>query len=171
MNRPRFVSVPFTPEKLDASKRLVRAAQKLEYAILNLLLPEGQLDPPSPNREQSLALTKLEECVMWANRAIAVSDLGKEPIAVISHSHLEGAPCLACDSSIDGNDCKVHKPTDVPCDHYFPSSGAGTQCTRCRSFHPCDPRNLLAVAEKLGAGEYTNYNDTVAYKLIVTPRS
>jgi hypothetical protein len=60
----RFVSLPFTPAKKQASEGLVKQAQLLESYIL--CLPAG--------REQSLALTKLEECVMWANRAIAVAD-------------------------------------------------------------------------------------------------
>lgn len=62
--KTRFVSVPFTPEKLEISKSLVAHAQRLERIILEFI-PTG--------REQSLALTHLEEVVFWSNRALSVS--------------------------------------------------------------------------------------------------
>ena len=47
------------PEKYQAIRE---KAKELAYLILELV-------PPS--REQSLAMTKLEECSMWANAGIA----------------------------------------------------------------------------------------------------
>lgn len=47
------------PEKYQAIRE---KAKELAYLIQNLV-------PPS--REQSLAITKLEECSMWANAGIA----------------------------------------------------------------------------------------------------
>ena len=47
------------PEKYQASRE---KAKELAYLIQELV-------PPS--REQSLAITKLEECSMWANAGIA----------------------------------------------------------------------------------------------------
>lgn len=32
------------------------------------------VDKTPPSREQSLAITKLEECIMWANKAIACNE-------------------------------------------------------------------------------------------------
>lgn len=60
----RFVPVPFNDFQIHLSKGLVKEAQLLEAYILSLTCKS--------TRELSLALTKLEECVMWANRAIAV---------------------------------------------------------------------------------------------------
>jgi len=57
----------FTYHVLDAtdikSFRMIRDVAKIMAAQINLYVPEG--------REQSLALTKLEEAMMWASAAIA----------------------------------------------------------------------------------------------------
>ena len=57
----------FTYHVLDAtdikSFRVIRDIAKLMAAQINLYVPEG--------REQSRALTKLEEAMMWASAAIA----------------------------------------------------------------------------------------------------
>ncbi len=48
--------------------------QSTRYAIIRngaWMLAENILASTPPSREQSLALTKLEEAVMWANAAIA----------------------------------------------------------------------------------------------------
>ena len=51
------------PEKYQAIRE---KAKELAYLIQELV-------PPS--REQSLAMTKLEECSMWANAGIARNDI------------------------------------------------------------------------------------------------
>ena len=60
----RFVPIPFTDSQKEASKSLIRLYQFVEADILQAT---------APSREQSLALTKLEEAVMWTNRALAVA--------------------------------------------------------------------------------------------------
>ena len=62
----RFEPVAFDETKKLSSSLIVAAAKKLE-AVFNSSL--------KPSRETSLAFTKLEEAVMWANRAIAVEDV------------------------------------------------------------------------------------------------
>ena len=53
----------FNSEMTIQSEAIRNIAEDLEAEIALFLLP---------SREKSLALTKLEECVMWANKAIAV---------------------------------------------------------------------------------------------------
>ena len=55
----------YHPPKDDQIKKYaeVRANCKLTAEVIDKLCPES--------REKSLAMTKLEECVMWANAAIA----------------------------------------------------------------------------------------------------
>ncbi|HAM58335.1 MAG TPA: hypothetical protein DCQ64_24135 [Candidatus Rokubacteria bacterium] len=51
-----------------------QAAQIPRFAMLRAtgrLMAEEIVKHTPPSREQSLALTALEECVMWANAAIA----------------------------------------------------------------------------------------------------
>ena len=57
-----FEHVDFTMEEKEVSEQIRRAAVQLGHT-LNILLPDC--------RERSLARTKLEECAMWANKAIA----------------------------------------------------------------------------------------------------
>ena len=57
-----------TPEKKDKFPILRSAARELAY-IINDIVPDG--------REKSLAITKLQETVMWANTGIALSEDGK----------------------------------------------------------------------------------------------
>lgn len=73
MSKPRFVSVQFTAHQLQLSKGLIAEAQLLEAYILS---------STESSRERSSALTKLEECVMWVNRAIAV--MNDQPSAIVS---------------------------------------------------------------------------------------
>lgn len=48
------------------------------------------IDNTSPSREQSLALTKLEEAKMWALRAIVVDQINRgEPTDVLTDTALE----------------------------------------------------------------------------------
>jgi len=59
----RFRSYKVSNEQVEAQSQTRRMARNLARHI-NVNLPDG--------REKSLALTKLEECVMWANRGIAI---------------------------------------------------------------------------------------------------
>ena len=53
----------FDDEQKMASELIGDLAENLEdFVVLRC----------TPSREKSLALTKLEECVMWANKSIAV---------------------------------------------------------------------------------------------------
>lgn len=58
-------SFTYHPPKGDQAERykLIRAEAKRLAGVFNTQTP--------PSREQSLAFTKLEEAVMWANAAIA----------------------------------------------------------------------------------------------------
>ena len=58
-----FEHVDFTTEERDVSEEIRRAAVQLGHR-LSINLPDC--------RERSIARTKLEECVMWANKAIAL---------------------------------------------------------------------------------------------------
>ena len=53
----------FDKDQNDASELFRDAAEELEAHIALHC---------TPSREKSLALTKLEECVMWANKALAI---------------------------------------------------------------------------------------------------
>ena len=53
---------PPTPEKQEKYVTLREAGKDLAYMIKDL---------SGDNRESSLAITKLEECIMWANASIA----------------------------------------------------------------------------------------------------
>lgn len=64
-----FDSVPFHEPALRKSHIVKINAENLLYKLHDNL-------PDS--REKSLAITKLEECVMWANKAIAKEQLDKE---------------------------------------------------------------------------------------------
>lgn len=57
-----FRGVSLTPAQGNASDAIIDAATGLESEIMLWL---------HPSRETSLALTKLEEAVMWANKSIA----------------------------------------------------------------------------------------------------
>jgi len=68
-----------TPEQIDNvfSYHPPQGTQAERYADLRcearaFALHIAELTPPS--REQSLALTKLQECVMFANAAIAINE-------------------------------------------------------------------------------------------------
>lgn len=54
------------PEMYEA----IRSEAKLFAIIIDGLVPDS--------REKSLAMTKLEECVMWANAGIARSEVSDE---------------------------------------------------------------------------------------------
>ena len=54
------------PEKYEA----IRSEAKLFAIIIDGLVPDS--------REKSLAMTKLEECVMWANAGIARNEVQDE---------------------------------------------------------------------------------------------
>jgi hypothetical protein len=61
----------YHPPRGDQPKRyeaLRNSGQELAFQILELC-PDG--------RERSIAIRKLEEAVMWANKAIAVGEAGK----------------------------------------------------------------------------------------------
>ena len=64
MSLPQFKSRRFTPEQAGISARVVLAAEDLALRI-------GEINN---SRERSLALTKLEEAVMWANKALAYAE-------------------------------------------------------------------------------------------------
>ena len=53
----------FDEDQNDVSEVFRETAEELEANIVLLCVP---------SREKSLALTKLEECVMWANKALAM---------------------------------------------------------------------------------------------------
>lgn len=53
---------PPNDEKIKKHEELRRLGGRLAH-LINAIVPEG--------REKSLALTKLEECIMWANAGIA----------------------------------------------------------------------------------------------------
>jgi hypothetical protein len=57
----RFSNVPFDAQSQEKASRIVALAKSLE---LELQLVKGG------GRAKALALTKLEECVMWSNKAI-----------------------------------------------------------------------------------------------------
>lgn len=59
-----FSHHPPTPEKIAAHEMLRSAAKDFAYIID--YLPAG--------REKSLAMTKLQETLMWANAAVAMLD-------------------------------------------------------------------------------------------------
>ena len=63
---PRFTSVEFADDQKSASVDIITAAENMTCWL------EIHI---APCRELSLALTKLEECVMWANKAIANGSL------------------------------------------------------------------------------------------------
>lgn len=64
----RFAFHPAATEEKRTRHRSARNACLLAAERINMLCPEG--------REKSLAITKLEEAMMWANAAIArVSDV------------------------------------------------------------------------------------------------
>lgn len=64
----RFTYQPPLPGQVDRFKSIRHGAKQLAELIVTQT-PES--------REQSLALTNLEQAVMWANKAIAMED---EPI-------------------------------------------------------------------------------------------
>jgi hypothetical protein len=67
MSLPQFKSCQFTPEKIAISGRIITTAEDLALRI-------GEI---KNSRERSLALTKLEESVMWANKALAYQEDGE----------------------------------------------------------------------------------------------
>lgn len=64
MSLPMFESRIFSQEEGDLSHNVIIAAESLAVQIKAI----------NPSRERSLAVTKLEEVVMWAHRAIAVQE-------------------------------------------------------------------------------------------------
>lgn len=64
-----FDSRKFTEMEMDANDSIVAAARDLESEITLLLMP---------CRETSLALTKLEEAVMWAKKSINIAGVRGE---------------------------------------------------------------------------------------------
>jgi hypothetical protein len=56
---------PFTDEEMAKRGTIETDAIVLHSSILGI----------TPSRERSLALTKLEECIMWANKAIKTGGL------------------------------------------------------------------------------------------------
>ncbi|MFJ8603380.1 hypothetical protein ACIREM_32680 [Streptomyces shenzhenensis] len=65
----RFTYHPPASPAVQASHESVRQAARQMAAEWNAQLPEG--------REKALAITKLEEAVMWANAAIARAGSGR----------------------------------------------------------------------------------------------
>lgn len=61
-----FTYHPPTPEQQKKYKKLRNDAQYLAH-IINRLCPES--------RERSIAFTRLEECIMWANASIARNEI------------------------------------------------------------------------------------------------
>ena len=61
-----FESVRFEKDQAEASRNIRIAAENLEVWLDSEIVH---------CRELSLALTKLEECIMWANKAIAKGHL------------------------------------------------------------------------------------------------
>lgn len=59
----RFKHHEFNEEQNESSEALRDLAEDLETSIV--------LDC-APSREKALALTKLEECIMWANKCLAL---------------------------------------------------------------------------------------------------
>jgi len=54
----------FDKDQTEASELIRDSAEDLEAAIALWCVP---------SREKSLAMTKLEECVMWANKSLAMN--------------------------------------------------------------------------------------------------
>ena len=61
MTDATFESRAIGPDGLEQMEKTISAASAL-LAIIN---------DSAPSRERSLAITKLEECVMWANKGIS----------------------------------------------------------------------------------------------------
>ena len=61
----KFLHIEPTPEQ-QANYLLVRQSARDLANTINELCPEG--------REKSLAITKIEEAVMWANKSISVNE-------------------------------------------------------------------------------------------------
>lgn len=68
-----------TDEQIDNSftYHAPKDTQPARYELLRRKARELAIeivDKTPPSREQSLAITKLEECIMWANKAIACNE-------------------------------------------------------------------------------------------------
>ena len=63
-----MATIEYVPHSM--SEEQITASNTVRYFAINLDTAISDNAPDS--REKSLALTKLEECVMWANKAIAL---------------------------------------------------------------------------------------------------
>lgn len=63
-----YNSFTYHPPKGDQAERYVILRDKAKELAMKIV----ELVPPS--REQSLAITKLEETIMWANKGIACNE-------------------------------------------------------------------------------------------------
>ena len=61
-------SFTYHPPKGDQQERYVDLRMKAKQ------LAQTIVNSTKPSREQSLAITKLEEAIMWANKAIACNE-------------------------------------------------------------------------------------------------
>ena len=61
----------FDDDQLELSQMIKDSAEELEANIALYCVP---------SREKSLAITRLEECVMWANKSIALCGVWDPPI-------------------------------------------------------------------------------------------
>lgn len=65
----RFKHHEFDDDQMELSQLIRDSAEDLEANIALYCVP---------GREKSLAMTKLEECVMWANKSIAIHGIWDE---------------------------------------------------------------------------------------------
>lgn len=84
----RFAFHPATTdEKRDAHTSVRQACRKLADE-LNAQLPDG--------REKALAITHLEEVMLWGNAAVARAGFGRTPATAPTAGSHSGPACSAC---------------------------------------------------------------------------